>query len=33
MGRVTSHYAYGSVITMTYREDAIMSGTYKIDKG
>ena len=33
MGRVTSHYAYGSVITMTYREDIVMGGTYHIDNG
>lgn len=33
MSRVTSHYAYGSVLHLTYREDVTMSGTYYIDHG
>ena len=33
MSRVTSHYAYGSVLHLTYRENVTMSGTYHIDRG
>lgn len=33
VSRLTSHYQYGSAIHLTYRENSIHSGTYRVEKG